>query len=76
MKHKFLTSPTACNLYKIEIKDDEVRSGSDWTSFLIIKDEEKANELMDEIHSTLEKFKDKYKWIGDKEYFGCQRKAA
>ena len=76
MKRKYLTSPSACNLYGIEIKDDEVRPDSDWTSFLIIKDEEKTNELMDEIRSTLGKVKDKCKWTGDKEYFGWQHKAA
>ena len=75
MKRKYLTSPSACNLYGIEIKEDEVRPGSDWTPCFIIKDEEKANELIKKIRSIFEKFKDRCKWTGDKRYFyvttGC-----
>lgn len=69
MKRKYLTSPTACNLYKVKIKEDEVRPDSDWSLCLIIRDEEKANELITEICSILEKYKDRCKWTGDKRYF-------
>ena len=75
MKRKYLTSPTACKLYKIKIKKDKVRPNSDWTSCFIIKDEENANDLIKKIRSTFEKFKDRCKWTGDKRYFyvttGC-----
>lgn len=69
MKRKYLTSPTACNLYNVELKEDEVRPDSDWASCLIIKDEEKANELINEIRSTFEKFKGRCQWTADKRYF-------
>lgn len=69
MKRKYLTSPTACKLYKIKIKKDKVRPNSDWTSCFIIKDEENANDLIKKIRSTFEKFKDRCKWNGDKRYF-------
>ena len=69
MKRKYLTSPTACKLYKIKIKKDKVRPNSDWTSCFIIKDEENANDLIKKIRSIFEKFKDRCKWTGDKRYF-------
>ena len=69
MKRKYLTSPTACKLYKIKIKKDKVRPNSDWTSCFIIKDEENANDLIKKIRSSFEKFKDRCKWTGDKMYF-------